>query len=56
MFGLDSILNVGMKLIDKLTQANANISTWETYINKEKDVLNKEFSKLESYLLLSSKN
>lgn len=25
------------------------------YINKEKDVLNKEFSKLESYLLLSSK-
>ena len=30
-------LELSMKLIDKLTQANANISTWETYINKEKE-------------------
>tara|TARA_R110000787_G_scaffold60171_3_gene136357 strand:+ start:1753 stop:1959 length:207 start_codon:yes stop_codon:yes gene_type:complete len=30
-------LDVCTKLIDKLTQSNANISTWETYINKEKE-------------------
>ena len=32
-------LDVCTKLIDKLTQSNANISTWETYINKEKEKL-----------------
>jgi len=30
-------LELSMKLINKLTQANANIGTWETYINKEKE-------------------
>ena len=33
----DEKLDLSIKLINKLTQADADISTWETYINKEKE-------------------